>query len=417
MQVSMKTDKKMPYCPGCGHHGATNSLAKALEKSGLDPLDVIVATDIGCCGLLDPLLTCHTIHGLHGRAVALATGVTLGLNDPGKKVVAVLGDGGATIGIQHILEGSRRNINMTIIIQNNMVYGMTGGQISGLSAKELKAIKLPEESDSPPYDICELAHKAGAAHAARIIAKGDFSDKLAEAINTEGFSVVELICMCTAYGYKKISEIENIPFKEKTLKNDRKVHHLYTDEKTSLFESVPSVQTGSSSGLKSRIEIVIAGSAGESIQSAAELLALAGMKSGVNSTKKGEYPITVGTGFSVSEIILSNEKINYTGIETPDLLIITSEDGLNKVKGLINENTKLIIDESLEAPSCKEVVKKDFRKLSGKKGACLAAITYWLATENILPVEALKNAAEKHKHSAALLGTIDKTIDLVEKER
>ena len=221
MQSSLKTDKKAPYCPGCGHNIAVNNITKALEKMGYAPLDVVFVSDIGCCGIVDPLLTCHTIHGLHGRATALAMGVAMGINSPAKKIIAIQGDGGATIGMQHLLEACRQNVNMTLIVQNNMVYGMTGGQISGLSSSEFKLIKMPEESGIPPYDICELAHKAGAAAATRIIAKGDFSDELVEVFSTEGFSLVEISALCPSYAVKKISELTEIPCEEGTLKNDR----------------------------------------------------------------------------------------------------------------------------------------------------------------------------------------------------
>ena len=241
---SLRTEKKMPYCPGCGHQIATNNIVKALEKMGLSPLDVVIVSDIGCSSILDPLVTCHTIHGLHGRASALAMGVSMGLGTPDKKVIAIQGDGGATIGLQHLLEASRQNIDMTLIIQNNMVYGMTGGQISGLSSSEFKSVKLPEESEIPPYDICNLTYQAGASYSSRIIAHGDFSDKLVEAFETKGFSVVEIVGLCPAYGIKKIKELNKIPFKEKTLKNTRaqlKVQKLNPDKSTSLFDSIPHV--------------------------------------------------------------------------------------------------------------------------------------------------------------------------------
>ncbi len=422
---SLRTEKKMPYCPGCGHQIATNNIVKALEKMGLSPLDVVIVSDIGCSSILDPLVTCHTIHGLHGRASALAMGVSMGLGTPDKKVIAIQGDGGATIGLQHLLEASRQNIDMTLIIQNNMVYGMTGGQISGLSSSEFKSVKLPEESEIPPYDICNLTYQAGASYSSRIIAHGDFSDKLVEAFETKGFSVVEIVGLCPAYGIKKIKELNKIPFKEKTLKNTRaqlKVQKLNPDKSTSLFDSIPHVTAKtldesnlpvSLGGKQTQMKIIIAGSAGEGIQSAAELLTFAAMKSGLKSTKKGEYPITVGTGFSVAEVILSTEEIHYTGIESPDVLIITSDDGLEKTKANISDNTYLITDDSLDISGCltgKKAIAKNFRKISGRKGAALTAIAFWLQQSKLFPLETLKTVARTSKHADKIMPALENDI-------
>ena len=422
---NFRTKKQMPYCPGCGHQTATNNIVKALEKMGLSPLDVVIVSDIGCNSILDPLLTCHTIHGLHGRASALAMGVSMGLGMSDKKVIAIQGDGGATIGLQHLLEASRQNIALTLIIHNNMVYGMTGGQISGLSSSEFKSVKLPEESEIPPYDICKLTYQAGASYSSRIIAHGDFSDKLVEAFETKGFSVVEIVGLCPAYGIKKIKELNKIPFKEKTLKNTRaqlKVQKLNPDKSTSLFDSMPHVtaKTRDESNLpvslgdkQTQIKIIIAGSAGEGIQSAAELLAFAAMKSGLKSTKKGEYPITVGTGFSVAEVILSTEEINYTGIESPDVLIITSNDGLEKTKANISDNTYLITDDSLDISGCltgKEAIAKNFRKISGRKGAALTAIAFWLQQSKLFPLETLKAVAKTSKHADKIMPALENVL-------
>ena len=185
------TKAKMPFCPGCGHGVCVRSTSKALESLGYGPKDVVMVSDIGCSGLVDPLFATHTIHGLHGRAPALGVGVALGLNNPNKKVVVIQGDGGATIGLQHILEAARRNIDMTLIVINNLLYGMTGGQMSGLSTNEFKAYKHSDD-DADPYDVVNLAHQSGAAFSVRVNDISNFTDVLKEAINTSGFSLVEL---------------------------------------------------------------------------------------------------------------------------------------------------------------------------------------------------------------------------------
>jgi len=115
--MTMLASTKQPYCPGCGYHLVTAHIAKALEKLGLGPRDVVISSDIGCGGLIDASFSAHTIHGLHGRTVALAMGTALGLDGANKKIIAFQGDGGATIGMQHLLEAARWNVDMTVVVR------------------------------------------------------------------------------------------------------------------------------------------------------------------------------------------------------------------------------------------------------------------------------------------------------------
>ena len=87
----------LPFCKGCGHSHVANNTEKALQRMGIDPLDVVLITDIGCHGIVDKSFLTHTVHGLHGRAVALAGGIFAGLEDPAKKVIAFIGDGRPTL--------------------------------------------------------------------------------------------------------------------------------------------------------------------------------------------------------------------------------------------------------------------------------------------------------------------------------
>ena len=88
----------LPFCKGCGHDLIAKNTAKALENMNYKPLDVISVTDIGCHGIIDKTLNTHTVHGLHGRSAALGAGVAFGIDDPAKKIIVFVGDGGSTIG-------------------------------------------------------------------------------------------------------------------------------------------------------------------------------------------------------------------------------------------------------------------------------------------------------------------------------
>lgn len=407
MTQPILSTREMPFCPGCGHGIAVKNLARALEKAGYDPLDVIVVSDIGCAGLVDPIFATHTIHGLHGRAPALALGVSLGLSDIEKKVVAIQGDGGATIGLQHLLEAARRNVDLTLIVLNNLLYGMTGGQMSGLSTWEFKAGRGIED-DAPPFDIVKLADQAGAAYCCRVTAPGEFQAHLVEALATPGFSLVEIACLCPSYGLKKLRELEAVALGSLKLGRRREPAHVLYRETAPLFEKSEPVTTPYRSGIRARLGLVVAGSAGGGIQSAARLIANAGILSGLHVTLKGEYPITVGTGFSMAEVILSRSEIRYTGLESPDLVVAVTEEGMAKAKGSIKTNTTLVLDSKLKYEALPGAVYGDFQKEAGKQGAALSAAAFWLVREGVLQAEALLEAARRHKHAEALVEVIEK---------
>ena len=115
------SEEELPFCKGCGHTLIAENTDKALQKLGLPLLDIIIVTDIGCHGIIDKCFKTHTFHGLHGRSVALASGVSAGINNPQKKVIAFIGDGGATIGMQHLIDAAHHNFNLTVVLHNNFL--------------------------------------------------------------------------------------------------------------------------------------------------------------------------------------------------------------------------------------------------------------------------------------------------------
>ena len=405
MEVKNKilTSAKMPFCPGCGHATNTRSITKAFENLGYTTKDVVMVSDIGCTGLVDPLFASHTIHGLHGRSPALGVGVALGLNRSDKKVVVLQGDGGATIGLQHILEAARRNIDMTLVVYNNLLFGMTGGQMSGLSTNDFKDFKQAAD-DADPYDIVNLAHQAGASYAVRVNDLKNYTNVLEEAIETPGFSLVELASLCTSYGMKKVAEFKEFVVSEEKLRNNRPVGYTPDRDTRNLLDSLQGLPETFEAHLADRIGLVIAGSAGGGVQSAAVMLAQAGMLAGLHATMKGEYPITVGTGFSVAEVILSKKPIHYTGLEKPDAMLIVTQDGWNKVSDRIAEHSRVVIDDKITTETT--YARKAFFKVAGKKGAALSAVAHWIQETGIFPLAALEKVVEKHKYADSLMAAI-----------
>ncbi len=201
--TSFLSTENLPFCSGCGHGLIARCIEKALQRlPNLNPLDLVVVTDIGCIGIIDKQFHSHTVHGLHGRSVALATGISMGLSNPEKKILVLLGDGGATIGLHHIIEAAHRNIDMTVIVHNNMLYGMTGGQPSGLTPCGFKTSTMPEGRPDSGMDLVRMVHGIGASYARRMLAAGDVTDALEEAFRIKGFSLIEAVELCPSYGVK-----------------------------------------------------------------------------------------------------------------------------------------------------------------------------------------------------------------------
>lgn len=393
----------LPFCKGCGHDLISKSTARALEELNYSTLDVIMVTDIGCHGIIDKCMNTHTIHGLHGRSAALGAGITFGIESPEKKVIVFIGDGGATIGLQHIMEAARLNLNMTVVVHNNMLYGMTGGQSSGLTPEGFHTTTSAEGNPFAGYDICALAHTAGAAYVTRVTGIGNVTESFKKTFSTKGFTLIEVVEICPSYGVKfnpgrKLSEIvETSGRKPGEWANAREVFAHHQGKKTgNLFEKTPVVTKSLDANLDRPLSIVMSGSAGEGVQLAATLLCKGAMRSGLHVTQKGSYPVTVGVGFSTAEINLSPETVTFHGIDVPDVVIVTSADGLAHSSKRIKKMTSghLFIDESLTPPETgAKVIAKDFRSVGSRNAAFFAAL-YFLRTTGILAVNAIYETIE-----------------------
>ncbi len=408
--ISFLTGSELPFCKGCGHATITQNTEKALQKMGVDLLDVILVTDIGCHGIVDKSFLTHTVHGLHGRSVALGGGIAAAISNPTKKVIVFVGDGGATIGMQHLIGAAHLGFDMTVVVHNNMLYGMTGGQPSEFTPCGFKTPTLPEGSQKAGYDICELITAAGASHVQRVIGIGDYSDVLAEAFNAKGFSLVEVMEICPSYGVKsnpgmKLSKlVEDSGWQVKTFVSgkDKVYSKPLNQAPKSLISDKFEITPKHSHNLTKPVSIMLSGSAGEGVQSAAEFLSKAAMLAGLNATKKGSYPVTVGVGFSASEVIISPEQILYTGSPIPDVLVITSVDGLNYARAAAGrmKGGILLIDESLEAPATgAQVIKVPFRERVGARNSAMYSIFWYLNQSNIFAMDALKDVFMGNKIS------------------
>ena len=188
------------WCAGCGHGIILNSLIRAVEKLGINKSSIVMVSGIGCSSRIAGYLDFHTLHTLHGRALAFATGVKL--SRPELHVIVPMGDGDAlAIGGNHFIHAARRNINITAIVMNNRIYGMTGGQASPLSGSGILASTAPYASVDQAFDVVQLATAAGATFVARSTAyhAQQATEMIQEAILHNGFSVVEVMSQCPTY--------------------------------------------------------------------------------------------------------------------------------------------------------------------------------------------------------------------------
>ncbi|MEK6263709.1 MAG: 2-oxoacid:ferredoxin oxidoreductase subunit beta [Clostridium sp.] len=190
------------WCPGCGNGIVMKSIAKAAEKLGLDQNNTVIVSGIGCSSRASGYMDFDTLHTAHGRAIPFATGIKLA--NPKLKVIVITGDGDCTaIGGNHFIHAARRNVDLTVILFNNSIYGMTGGQESCLTPVGKNATTAPFGSVDRPFDPCELARGAGATYIARGTAyhAKPLVDLIAQGILSNGFSLVEAITQCPiAYG-------------------------------------------------------------------------------------------------------------------------------------------------------------------------------------------------------------------------
>ena len=205
IEKTMRIDR-LPHiwCGGCGHGILMRDVAQAIENVGLDSKDVIIVSGIGCSSRAAGYMNFDTIHTTHGRAIAFATGIKFA--KPHLKVIVLTGDGDATaIGGNHLIHAARRNIDMTVVVFNNNIYGMTGGQFSPTTPTGDMATTAPYGSIDPDFDIPRLAEAAGATYTARGTAyhAPQTIKLIEEGIRHEGFSLIECVSVCPTYYGRK----------------------------------------------------------------------------------------------------------------------------------------------------------------------------------------------------------------------
>ena len=415
-------DAALPYCRGCGHALVVRHLSRALERLQLAPRSVVLTTDIGCVGLADSLFPfLHTVHTTHGRSTAFATGMALAeavVEPAGLKPVVLIGDGGAMIGLLHLVHAAQLNVDVTVLVHNNFLFGMTGGQHSALTPEGFITSTTPAGNWTPPLDLAKLLAAARAGFLARQYATdGELAEVIADAIAHPGFALVEILELCPAYG-TRLNRLTGSGLKELVARQGLEMgrlaaaparpafSELYRQQRAALTKkpaAAEAVPPAARAALDRERRVVVAGSAGERVQSAAALLGQAALAAGLYVTQKNDNPVTQGTGFSLAEICLSPRPIDYTGMERPDVVIVSSADGWKELaaNGTLERcrpETLVVLDDELEAlfPAAQRLggrcLRLPLRQRAGAPGAALAGLAAWLALDPALPAEAWEAA-------------------------
>jgi 2-oxoglutarate ferredoxin oxidoreductase subunit beta len=402
---------RYPFCPGCGHTLVLDHLNAALVKLQLDARQTVIVTDIGCVGMSDQYFDVNAFHGLHGRAITYATGIKL--VKPELNVIVLMGDGGLGIGGAHLLSAARRNIGMTVLVFNNLNFGMTGGEHSVTTPHGGITATTRGGNLERPLDVCATVAVNGAAYVYRGTSfDKDLPDRIAEAIQTPGFALLDLWELCTAYyvpnnKFSKNALLQTmqtlgLPSGVLQRRDSPELSRAYREQSASqrgkpVLPPQP-IEQKYDSALAATTRIVLAGAAGGKVRSTASALALGAMYSGLWATQRDDYPTTVMSGYSVSEVILSREEILYMGISKPDILAVITPEGLSQVPRQLHAmdetQTVYVVPELADQVEtrARKVVFNFERAAASKKSLAVMTTAAIVRHANLYPLAAFREA-------------------------
>jgi 2-oxoglutarate ferredoxin oxidoreductase subunit beta len=198
--TDFKSDKQPTWCPGCGDFGTMNGMMKALAQTGNDPDNTFVVAGIGCSGKIGTYMHSYALHGVHGRALPVGTGVKIA--NPELEVMVAGGDGdGYSIGAGHFVHAVRRNVDMTYVVMDNRIYGLTKGQFSPTSREDFETSTSPDGTNQQPVNPLALALAAGGTFIAQSFSSDcqRHTEIVQEAIEHDGFGFVNVYSPCVTF--------------------------------------------------------------------------------------------------------------------------------------------------------------------------------------------------------------------------
>ncbi len=383
---------KMPHiwCPGCGHGIILNALVRAFDRLALDPSRLVVVSGIGCSSRTPGYIDACTLHTTHGRALAFATGIKLAA--PHLKVVAVMGDGDSTaIGGNHFIHAARRNIGITVIVCNNNIYGMTGGQYSPTTPTGSRATTAPYGFMEKPFDIAELAVSAGAMYVGRSTTfhVAQMERLMEEALKVDGFSMVEVMTYChTTWGRmnKRRTPWENLLWQKTHAVDVKKAESMsqeelrdkiiigllhkeeYLGEYCNLYASRvieasrkekprPHELEGDAGGGEipdwhGRREIMLSGAGGQGLLLAGVILAeSACIYWDRHAVQSQSYGPEARGGASRSEVVLSETEVYYPKVRRADVMLALTQQSWDLYHSKLRDGAVALLDESVDVPA------------------------------------------------------------------
>lgn len=406
-----RNETPYPFCPGCGHSSILDKLDDALKALAIDPDKVVIVSDIGCAGLSDQYFATSAFHGLHGRSITYATGIKLAR--PELTVIVIMGDGGTGIGGAHLINAARRNVGITVLVFNNLNFGMTGGQHSSTTPEGAVTSTTPGGNLEHPLDICGTVGVNGAGYVYRGTSfDADLPDRIAAAVAHPGFALLDIWELCTAYfvpankATRRTMEatIEGLGFARGVL-TDRSVTdygEAYREAAAGLSprKRPTGIPVEFTSSLTDPLSLLAAGSAGAKVRSAARLVGEAGIRSGLWVTQRDDYPVTVKTGHSLSEVVFSPHPVAPIGGGTPDLAVVASSEGLAKARSAVArirpEGLVVTVAELAPITTPAEVLIIDPASFPGripKAALTLVLLTVAMVRSGAIAPEALRAAA------------------------
>lgn len=366
------------WCPGCGHGIVAQAAIRACNDMGWDKDEVYAVSGIGCSARTPAYMDFNSIQTTHGRAIAFATGMKM--YKPEKKVFLMLGDGDcASIGGNHFLHACKRNIDLTVIVLNNNIYGMTGGQASPTTPHGSYTSTTVYGNIDEPIDICKVAIAAGATFVARSTAyhANQLPGLIKQGFNNKGMSVIEILDPCpTGYGgrngYKNVTdmydELKNIavsiekvnkmteeemedkvaigvlyskPREEYLEKYDRMIDKITKTE--DLLDLSGKTYDAEDMTIK-RYEYRLSGTGGQGLLMSGIILSEAMVRQGKNAVQTQSYGVEARGGASRSEIVISDDEINFPEVSNPDFLLAMSQDSYNKFASSIKKGGIVLSD-------------------------------------------------------------------------
>ena len=198
--TDFKSDAQPTWCPGCGDFGTMNGMMKALAETGNSPDETFVVAGIGCSGKIGTYMRSYAIHGVHGRALPVGAGVKLA--NPDIEVMVAGGDGdGYSIGAGHFVHAVRRNVDMTYVVMDNRIYGLTKGQASPTSREDFETSTTPEGPQQPPVNPLALAFAASGTFIAQSFSTDAqrHAEIVKQAVEHDGFGFVNVFSPCVTF--------------------------------------------------------------------------------------------------------------------------------------------------------------------------------------------------------------------------